>query len=686
MRRKAKDSGAQKEPSNDDRVVRPVSPRERPQPDADVLIHERAHQALDAAQGGGPEGSSEGFGALLGQLSQSESVKAAVVRQLQHRYGNRYVRRMLQGGRRVSSPTDAHEREAEQAAERATRADADAVNSDADAVNEEATERSSAELKSKVLRSAKDAGQAAMTDAPPVVRGAIQAPGQPLDARTREEMETRLGGEDFSSVRVHTDERASDSARELDADAYTVGREVVFGAGRYSPQTDAGRRLLAHELAHVAQTRAGSADASVIHRQPAGGGGAGSASAAERNLGVEGAGPGTEPAPVPELTPEEKRAQLLSRPYQSEEERFSMDYLPGDGKGSAQVTVFVYVDFLPFTQETRKEEPYAEYYKTHKQPDPKDCDWTQPQTQKFMDDLISSVGSGWSRKHTLACAEKGLEDVTASLDVEVRPIESPDLAHVKVAAQKTPPATPRLPAHRNKGDATGVLDWRDPSEPSTIAGQKVHLGTAQIGPFEPGKSTLTKELTKQVNAIPGGPLAIQLGILQPAEVKEILLTGWACTTNNSEREDATLAFERASSVKRTIDEMLGWATTQHVDVKASYAGRQLAKPEPQYQRVVVEVVSYTDSFSQNTAAHEFGHLFAGLGDEYSDPYRADGLPGDKPAHYDRVKEEMGESAANDLLVGNNASIMSGGNVVKPGHYVAFVEAMRKMTGLRWTVK
>jgi hypothetical protein len=65
-------------------------------------------------------------------------------------------------------------------------------------------------------------------------------------------MEERFG-EDFGHVRVHTDARAADSAEAVAARAYTVGRDVVFGAGRYAPETGEGQRLLAHELAHVVQ-------------------------------------------------------------------------------------------------------------------------------------------------------------------------------------------------------------------------------------------------------------------------------------------------------------------------------------------------------------------------------------------------------------------------------------------------
>jgi outer membrane protein OmpA-like peptidoglycan-associated protein len=87
---------------------------------------------------------------------------------------------------------------------------------------------------------------------PPIVEEVISSPGRPLDSTTREFMDSRLG-HDFSTVRLHTDAKAAESARVVNARAYTVGRDVVFGAGQYVADTHEGRRLLAHELTHVVQ-------------------------------------------------------------------------------------------------------------------------------------------------------------------------------------------------------------------------------------------------------------------------------------------------------------------------------------------------------------------------------------------------------------------------------------------------
>ena len=93
-------------------------------------------------------------------------------------------------------------------------------------------------------------------EAPPIVHEVLNSPGQPLDAQTRAFMEPRFG-HDFSRVRVHNDSKAAQSARAVNARAYTVGENVAFGAGEYAPETSAGQRLLAHELTHVVQQQGG---------------------------------------------------------------------------------------------------------------------------------------------------------------------------------------------------------------------------------------------------------------------------------------------------------------------------------------------------------------------------------------------------------------------------------------------
>ncbi len=82
----------------------------------------------------------------------------------------------------------------------------------------------------------------------------VPGSGRPLPSSIREFFEGRFEA-DFSDVRIHTGAEAAQSARSLRARAFTVGRDIVFAAGRYAPGTEAGARLLAHELTHVVQQR-----------------------------------------------------------------------------------------------------------------------------------------------------------------------------------------------------------------------------------------------------------------------------------------------------------------------------------------------------------------------------------------------------------------------------------------------
>jgi hypothetical protein len=88
--------------------------------------------------------------------------------------------------------------------------------------------------------------------APASVDQVLASPGRPLEPALRQNMEQRFGY-DFSRVRVHSDAAAEQSAQEVNANAYTVGHDIVFGAGGFAPGTHQGRRLIAHELTHVVQ-------------------------------------------------------------------------------------------------------------------------------------------------------------------------------------------------------------------------------------------------------------------------------------------------------------------------------------------------------------------------------------------------------------------------------------------------
>ena len=101
-------------------------------------------------------------------------------------------------------------------------------------------------------------GASGLGEAPAEVQQVLRSPGSALDAGSRSFFESRFN-HDFSRVRVHHGAQADASARAVGAKAYTVGSNVVFGAGQYAPHSHSGRQLMAHELAHVVQQGYGAA-------------------------------------------------------------------------------------------------------------------------------------------------------------------------------------------------------------------------------------------------------------------------------------------------------------------------------------------------------------------------------------------------------------------------------------------
>jgi hypothetical protein len=112
-------------------------------------------------------------------------------------------------------------------------------------------------------------------EAPAIVHDVLGSSGRPLDAQTRAFFEPRLG-RDFGDIRVHSGPAAEQSLREVSALAYTAGRNIVMDVNRFSPGSHEGRRLMAHELAHVVQqlplsdaSKSTSSVSTCLRRQPA---------------------------------------------------------------------------------------------------------------------------------------------------------------------------------------------------------------------------------------------------------------------------------------------------------------------------------------------------------------------------------------------------------------------------------
>ena len=145
---------------------------------------------------------------------------------------------ILQPKLKVSQPGDAYEQEADRVAEHVIK-----MPFPADSTNCEQ------EYNNQIQR--KEIGAGPEVEAH-IIHEVLNSPGHPLDSATRDFMQPRFDY-DFSRVRVHEDSRAAESARAINARAYTVGTHLVFESGEYAPTSGAGRRLIAHELMHVKQ-------------------------------------------------------------------------------------------------------------------------------------------------------------------------------------------------------------------------------------------------------------------------------------------------------------------------------------------------------------------------------------------------------------------------------------------------
>jgi hypothetical protein len=156
----------------------------------------------------------------------------------------------------ISSPGDEFEREADLVAEQVMRMPEPLIHDQAVAGNAEGSlcrEEEEASIQAK-----RADGQISKSSPTMAVQKHIaSSEGVPLPQSTRDSFESRFGY-DFSQVRIHADFQAAEATQAINARAFTIGRDVVFAKGQFSPQTDSGRKLLAHELTHVVQQQGGS--------------------------------------------------------------------------------------------------------------------------------------------------------------------------------------------------------------------------------------------------------------------------------------------------------------------------------------------------------------------------------------------------------------------------------------------
>lgn len=259
--------------------------RSRHEPEDKTTWRKKADSVSDRTKAreeteGKPVGpaSLEGHAALLGDARLSHAAnagqRAEILTELQRTHGNAYVQRLLksravQAKLTVNQPGDIHEKEADAVAEAVTRTsqvqrqeeEEEAIQPKR-ATNLAGTGLQRQEEEEEVAPKATGSQVPEVTEALENRISAARGTGHELPGSVRDSMEPQLG-HDFGDVRVHTDSEADDLSRQLGARAFTTGQDVFFRSGDYQPESQDGRKLIAHEMTHVVQQ--GSAP---VYRKP----------------------------------------------------------------------------------------------------------------------------------------------------------------------------------------------------------------------------------------------------------------------------------------------------------------------------------------------------------------------------------------------------------------------------------
>ncbi len=235
-----------------------------------------------------PEAKRENRASQVQKTGPSQSISSPVeqILFLQRTIGNQAIGRLIKSGAlqaklRIGQPHDIYEQEADRMAEQVMHMPESPVSKGTaiSKLNAITPIRRKCPGCTKVSQSKKEEEEESLLkkeahSSTPEVKtelesniNAIRGGGMPLPESTRTFYEKRLGN-DFSDVKVHTDSRAAEAVRAVNARAFTIGQDIFFGSGRYQPQTQQGRKLLAHELSHTIQQKAGKSSAVRNSLQP----------------------------------------------------------------------------------------------------------------------------------------------------------------------------------------------------------------------------------------------------------------------------------------------------------------------------------------------------------------------------------------------------------------------------------
>jgi hypothetical protein len=220
-----------------------------------------------------PETKRENKVSQMQKTGPSQSISSSVeqILFLQRTIGNQAVGRLIKSGAlqaklRIGQPGDIYEQEADRMAEQVMRMPEPQVSNEIEVSNpahnnsiqrkcpgcKKGAKIEKEEEEEKLQKKEASGSTPEVTPELESNISALRSGGQPLPESVRAFYEPRFE-HDFRGVRVHTDAKAAEAAKGVNAKAFTVGKDVVFGSGQYAPRISEGRRLLAHELTHVVQ-------------------------------------------------------------------------------------------------------------------------------------------------------------------------------------------------------------------------------------------------------------------------------------------------------------------------------------------------------------------------------------------------------------------------------------------------
>lgn len=218
------------------------------QPDStegkEVLAHELTHARQDT------DGAVSLLPKSAGDHPGAEPSSEPTAETAQRRSSEMHVQPKLE----VSSPDDPAEKEARDVAEKVVEMGESSAGSQeaSDDGGASRQERDIGLLQTVPLQRSAAGGGSATGEGESKVRNAVSGTGKPLPSDTQNEMESKMGA-DFSNVSVHTGPEADQASKSIGAEAYTMGSNIAFSEGSYNPSSKGGKKLLAHELTHVAQ-------------------------------------------------------------------------------------------------------------------------------------------------------------------------------------------------------------------------------------------------------------------------------------------------------------------------------------------------------------------------------------------------------------------------------------------------